>query len=347
MSGNELKLIVAVLIGLVFLVLWILKRRNQATGKRALESVTSEMLASADDRDRKVLLELKAGGTAKLRAALARSKQGRWEERAYYVSLAPYVARVELEGWCAREPQSVDALLLRAEHLIAWAWTARGEGRAHDVGGDDWKMYFERLRLARADLEKCIELDHADPTPWGVMLRTVDGEADPEAKIRTYLDKALACDPNGFAALWRAIALLGPRWYGSRESTLGLARQHAHNSSAESGSEHAMLLFRAHFEVWFHLDVFEGNRSATDAWLASNEVRAELDRAYAASLGAPSHRRTRMTSTLRNYAAVTFYRMRDRVRLKRELELLGVAAAGGPWSMLGEGSLEDAQRFAQ
>ena len=70
-----------------------------------------------------------------------------------YQSLLDFPStRDHLDAWCAGAPKSAYAHLVLGEHLIDFAWEARGSG--WDVSDEAWRLFGKRLRLAKESLER-------------------------------------------------------------------------------------------------------------------------------------------------------------------------------------------------
>src|SRR5262245_43970923 len=55
------------------------------------------------------------------------------------------------KAWCEARKDSALARLVRGTHYMHWAWEARGSGWANSVSEDGWKLFRERLGLAKKD----------------------------------------------------------------------------------------------------------------------------------------------------------------------------------------------------
>lgn len=74
------------------------------------------------------------------------------------------------DAWVDASPNCSEAWLLRGAHGIQWAWEARSGASAQNVAEEAWPIFFERLKGAWSDLNHAIELNPADPTPFGQLI---------------------------------------------------------------------------------------------------------------------------------------------------------------------------------
>ena len=131
--------------------------------------------ARGDQAGRWLLEQIEHGHWQAARDLLDRTPDP--DDRHFYVTLASnQQGRPEwLDAWVAAEPHAGTPLLVRGAHGIHWAWEARGAGRAEDTARDAFKVFWERLELAEADLREAAARNPGDPTPWAFLVVSCRG----------------------------------------------------------------------------------------------------------------------------------------------------------------------------
>ncbi|MBX9725315.1 MAG: DUF4034 domain-containing protein, partial [Candidatus Obscuribacterales bacterium] len=98
----------------------------------------------------------------KLRTQKSSNTEGYWKLDHFYTSLQTarsssdraYVDNIELlKEWLKEIPDSATARGILAQLYIDYAWQARGSGYANTVTDEAWKLFRERIELARATLD--------------------------------------------------------------------------------------------------------------------------------------------------------------------------------------------------
>lgn len=114
----------------------------------------------------------------------------------------------------AKVPENVRAQC-RGSFLIDWAWTARGSGWASSVTPEGWRLMADRLKAAQNVLEKSAEKFPDDPELPTEMITLELGQGMGKYRMNRLFEKAVALDPENFAAYSKKMYYIQPRWYGS------------------------------------------------------------------------------------------------------------------------------------
>ena len=154
-----------------------------------------------------------------------------------------------------------------------WAWTARGAGVAATVTDEGWKVFNDRIAIAKSELERAAKLDPSRPDPPSRLITIGMAQSLDVGGLRAYFDRAVKANPTHVGAYSRLIYAFAPRWGGSRELMFDLARKTiaAHPDEPALG----FLLARA------HRDVAETESVDEVAYLNQPSVAAEIDSVYA------------------------------------------------------------------
>ena len=175
-----------------------------------------------------------------------------------------------------------DSFLAHLHHGILmkdYAWDARGGGWASTVTEEGWKLFGERLRRAKLDLEKALEME---PTCWDAsreLIVVATGMSLPREYAEARLQEAVAHCPTDYMARDNMAWSLQPRWGGSIEELLEFGRRCARTELYRAGIPG--ILVEAHFRVCADLsrtneaDLWNEYFSKDEVW---NEVGPVLQR---------------------------------------------------------------------
>jgi hypothetical protein len=254
------------------------------------------------------------------------------DARGFYLRLlASDAPRPALDAWCAQEPQNAIAFLVRGRQSITWAWEARGSGNAKSVSEAAWRIFGERIELARRDLMYAASLDPRDATPWAELVRVAIAADSDETTARGYFTEAVRRDPTSYVAHREMLTYLSRRWHGDYPKMMAFARQVA--ASAPPGSDLPMLVVAAHLDEHNHRCLFDKNEADAVMYLHDPRVRAEILDAYHRTIGRPGSPQRHSTIYFRNDAAFAFFIQNDLPLLRNELMRLNGVFTRFPWGM--------------
>jgi len=112
-------------------------------------------------------------------------------------------------------PKSV-ALATLGEVMIVYAWDARGSGYANTVTPQGWKLFGERIALARKLLDEAWKLDPNCCDAATAMLTVMKAQSRPRAEMEMWFKRAMKLDPCNKQACIRKMDFLDPKWGGPR-----------------------------------------------------------------------------------------------------------------------------------
>ncbi|MBQ0825504.1 hypothetical protein [Streptomyces tagetis] len=234
------------------------RRKNGTYTLRALGDTRVLALVEAAD----------AGDWAAVRAALAPFDLGRHHR------VLRELARLDgVEEWIVRaveedqdDEHRVAALLISGARHIEWGWQARTAERAVNVSQEQWRVFYERLRIAEEHLLRAAELRPEAITPWEQLLISGRGMSLGTVINETRLRAALRRDPLDPAVHQAWLTQLQPRWGGKPGEALDFAREAF--TRAPLGHGLGCLIAMAHIEEWVEAE--------DDDVLRTPEVQAEL-----------------------------------------------------------------------
>jgi tetratricopeptide (TPR) repeat protein len=268
-----------------------------------------------------------------------------FEERYFYsVSISREFPLEILERWTNEEPDSADALLCYGARLVQWSWDARGYGRGFQVSEKKWDRFFERLAKTESVLMKCAEEMPSDPTPWAYMIIVSTWNSEDHDIRFSYLEQAVSRDPYNWAAHMHMIIALSEKWGGDNEEMIAFAEKVA--KSAPAGSDLPTILIKAYLEYWKYLNIFQDKPDEADKFLRSSDIQENAVKAYLRSLASEDFQETAVSIFARYNISAWFWLIRDRERLKNNLDILGNDVDDIHWRWAGtEGELKEARDF--
>ncbi len=247
-----------------------------------------------------------------------------------------------LAEWCAARPASAVPLLFRATHSTAWAWQARGSGRAHTVKEDAWPLFHERLIAAEKDLARAADLDRSDPTPYAQSLWSAYGLSLGQSELRRRFDEADRRHRWHLGAHRAMSQGMAAKWGGSDEKLLEFARAVLHQ--APDGHPVHVIVAYAHLEAW--LGCTHPHKAGTPEHAAGKEkqmryfqgeaVKAEVRLAADKSIRSPAYTPPLSMPSHRNAFAMCFGLMHDYDAQLEQMELIGPLITRVPWAYQGK-----------
>lgn len=226
----------------------------------------------------------------KLRDSKEQFANGSWKFRFAYGGICPAedasatdweVHLVRLQEWTNAMPQSVTARIALADAYASYAWKARGNKSASEVGQIGWMLFNERLTEASRVLIQARSLNERCPYMWSVMFRTELGLATDRKIFDANFKRALAAWPDYTAFYQGRASYLLPQWNGEK----GEWEADLQKSADELGGEDGDMLYAR--EVWamhqskLFSNIFaEGNIS----WPRVNKGLEAIEKKFPASL---------------------------------------------------------------
>src|SRR5688572_23236106 len=276
----------------VFVALFVWKRffaAAAAAGYGATGPAEADRLAPPDGKALRIACA--NSDVSSLNALLGSLPPGAWDDRAFFIGLyAEHINRVILDAWCQNETKSTMAHLLRGRHAIHWAWEARGSGQADTVSAEGWRLYGERLGLAKQDFLYCTQLDPADPTPWAMLVHVGRGLDGADTETPAWFGEAVRRDPEHFLAHENMLSFLTEKWHGSHDKMFRFARDSA--SRARPGSDLPALIIRAHVERYVYFKLFEDDEAGAERWARDPSNQTEVATVWERALGQVTQKRS-------------------------------------------------------
>ena len=249
-------------------------------------------------------------------------------------TLAQWEGRPEaFDKWLAEHPEDPNANLVSAEHLINWAWEARGRGAGSGVSQEAAQLFVERLTLATRHIQQAVELAPGDPAPIAAAITIAKGLNQPKGEIAELFNRAIQIEPDHHAAHYAMTDYLCAKWHGSHEEMFTLARNAAGN--AAPGSSLHGLVAVAHIERWANPGSDESeDRTGANYWKQS-PVKDEL-RAAAEAFLSPGAELTPYQCVAGNHFAVALTFAKEFDAAHRVFQALGNRVTKSPWRRIGD-----------
>jgi hypothetical protein len=162
--------------------------------------------------------------------------------------------------------------LLQGRFYIDYAWEGRTGKYANEVTDEQWKMFFDRLKLAENCLKKGMEIDPKEGRLPMEMITVVSAQNKELPEMQYWWERAMEANPNNYDACDKLLNFLLPKWGGSREDMLAFGRKCA--TSDQFGGTVPLILVEAHYK-------YNKQHGATDGsyWLEP-DVWPDLKMAY-------------------------------------------------------------------
>lgn len=130
-----------------------------------------------------------------------------------------------LDEWCRKDSGSHIPWLIRGNLHIEYAWLIRGGGFAKTVKKDAWPKFFEKLKLAKEDLQHSWELNPKDPNSSSSLIEVGIGLHCAREEMERYYKNGIAACPWHYRLNYEKLRYLMPKWYGSTEEMLDFGKQ--------------------------------------------------------------------------------------------------------------------------
>ncbi|HZZ42165.1 MAG TPA: DUF4034 domain-containing protein [Tepidisphaeraceae bacterium] len=128
-------------------------------------------------------------------------------------------------AWVEAYPKAVGPWVFKGQAYVGYAWDARGDGWGNTVTADGSKAMGERLKVARAALEKAYELDPKDARGPTEMISVELGEGNGRAEMEKWWKRAMDANPDNYQACSNKLYYLEPKWYGSPGEMIAFGRE--------------------------------------------------------------------------------------------------------------------------
>src|ERR1041385_1857811 len=115
-----------------------------------------------------------------------RQKSGSRMERA-----DPFIAAMD-----KKRPKSITPRVALAELYINYAWQARGQEYADKVTDDNFRLFEERIAMAKATLDEAADLKEKCPQWYNSMQSVALGQAWSKAQAAKLFEEAIAFEPG-------------------------------------------------------------------------------------------------------------------------------------------------------
>jgi hypothetical protein len=238
------------------------------------------------------------------------------------------------DAWVQSLPTCAESWLLRGAHGIQWAWEARTGQRAENVAREQWPIFFERLEAAWADLERAIELNPTDASPYSERINCAIGLELEKKVVFDALDNARQRAVECWEPYVRTLFYLCKKWHGSHEEMFDFARKTSR--AAQDGSGLHTLVAVAHIERWVYASAFDRNVELARKYWQNDDVREEVREAYRSSLGSPNYIPKRATRWQRSFFAFALTKAGAFKEAMVEFDRIGNRPPDCPWYLLGD-----------
>ena len=187
-----------------------------------------------------------------------------------YIQFYNAMAKPIFQNW----PNAYTSWLFKGEGYVELAWAARGYGFANTVSPEAMKLFGERLAIAENALTNAWQLNPEDSRIADKMLEVELGQGEGRDRLELWFGRAMALNPNDYAACSTKLNYLEPKWYGSTEDMLQFGRECATN--VQWGGNVPMVILDAHYFIELE---WTGKSEQTNYW-KQPEVWADLNKGY-------------------------------------------------------------------
>jgi hypothetical protein len=152
-----------------------------------------------------------------------------------------------LDEWVQQRPNQYLPLVFRGSFKVGWAWRARSDRRASYVSDEQFRVFHERLAMARVDLEAAAAISPADQAgAFAFLLPVAMGLGWDKATAIQIYQEAQRRRPWHQLVHASMIQVLAPKWGGSLDLMFDFARS---TIAAPMGSGAPIAIFNAHIEA--------------------------------------------------------------------------------------------------
>ncbi|MEM7247336.1 MAG: hypothetical protein AAF533_18485 [Acidobacteriota bacterium] len=233
-----------------------------------------------------------------------------------------------LDEWLEEHPEDPGAWLMSGRQAVEWAWQGRGYGKPDGVTREGWRLFRERLVIARDHLVEAARLAPQDAAPFGELIGVAMGLSAPAEDKRGLFDAAMQRDPTHWRSCQAMVLALTKKWGASHEEMFDFAREVA--ARAPEGSPLHGVILHAHFLRHDYADRFDEDEDADEYW-DDRQVRKEIAAAYREGPGSPRFRDAPQTVQQLNRFAYTLGLVGEWGLSRHAFELIGNRRTEWPW----------------
>jgi hypothetical protein len=126
-----------------------------------------------------------------------------------------WVAHMEaVKHWIALHPDSATAQIVLASSYVNYGWFARGDGYSDSVSEANWKLFKDRIELAKASLLEAARQKDKCPYWFEVMQLIALADGWDRALAKELLEKAVIFEPTYYHFYREYANYLQTKWYG-------------------------------------------------------------------------------------------------------------------------------------
>ena len=178
------------------------------------------------------------------------------------------------------------AYYLRAVYFYHYAWEARGLGITNTVGQQNYALFYERLRYARADLKKAYEYAPNEQTYWAELYNLVKHFKNKDSD--TLEDELYQCIKEhamqNVFCIERVSHMKKARWGGSHKESLDWAREVIFSSS--QGDSLRIIIFEVLIEQYKYILEYDRDEEKANAIFQEVALQNEVNQYFEELLNA-------------------------------------------------------------
>jgi len=221
-----------------------------------------------------------------------------------------------LQKWASTYPESPTPSIAIAETYVNYAWAARGADYANTVTERGWKVFGERIELAKSHLAEAARLKTKCPHWYRVMQAIALAEGWTRTQARELFDRAVAFEPD-YLQFYREYAyFLFPKWYGNEGDTEKFAEEVAKRLRGQQGD---FIYFEIASYLMCSVDLSESHMPDM-SWAKIKSGYEAMEKLYGVS-----------DLKVNRFAFMAFV-ARDKAALKEALTLIGNRRDSRAWN---------------
>jgi hypothetical protein len=222
------------------------------------------------------------------------------EHREYYVRIAAGTLGIDkwISGPIREEPGSALPLLVKAVHMVTWAWDLPGAGTrpdAADAGtAQERAAWTQRFRQADELLDEVLELDPRNADAWAYKLEVSRALRLPQVERWRRFERLIEIAPDHWGGHEEMLHCLLPHWGGNNDALFDFARTRAR---ARPGTHIPTLVVLAHLQRLDELNraIVPARPTVDHTYLEQEKVTDEIWDAAQLSVWHDDYRPTLLT----------------------------------------------------